>query len=216
MAESESARIDAVILAAGAGRRFAKHSEARKLLAPFEGRPLIAGALDAAFAAPARRVLLVTGGDPDLAGTARDHVLSLGRAYDFDIIVAPDAAEGMGASLRAAVDALPPDSDAVFVFLGDMPRVPPSLARDLARALVPGFDAVAPCFAGRRGHPVLFGKACYPALRTLEGDVGARAVLEALGERLALVDASDAGVLFDVDRPEDLVRGSESGPQEGA
>jgi len=87
-----------------------------------------------------------------------------------------------------------------------MPCVPPGLARDLARALRPGVDAVAPCFAGRRGHPVLFGRACYPALRRLEGDVGAREVLAALGGRLALVDGPDDGVLFDVDRPEDLAR----------
>lgn len=212
MAESESARFDAVILAAGAGRRFG----GRKLLAPFEGRPLIAGALDAAFAAPVRRVVLVTGGDPDLARTARDHAVSRGRAHDLDIVVAPDAAEGMGASLRTAVSALPADSDGVFVFLGDMPRVPPALTQDLARALAPGVEAVAPCFAGRRGHPVLFGKACYPALRGVEGDVGARDVLAAMGDRLVLVDSPDAGVLFDVDRPEDLIRGARPDRQDGA
>lgn len=206
MAERKSTRIDAVVLAAGAGRRFAKHSGGRKLLAPFEGRPLIVGALDAAFAAPARRVLLVTDGDPDLARIAADHAGTLGRRADLEIVVAADAAEGMGASLRTAVAALQSDSDGVFVFLGDMPRVPPGLAGDLARALRPGVDAAAPCFAGRRGHPVLFGRACYPALRGLEGDVGAREVLAALGERLALVESPDDGLLFDVDRPEDLTR----------
>ncbi|MFZ0268221.1 nucleotidyltransferase family protein [Caulobacter sp.] len=200
MAERESTRCDAVILAAGAGRRFG----GRKLLAPFEGRPLLAGALDAAFAAPARRVLLVTDGDLDLAKIARDHAGSLGRGDDLDIVVAIDAAEGMGSSLRTAVDALPPDSDGVFVFLGDMPRLQPALAQDLVRSLTPDVDAVAPRFAGRRGHPVLFGRACFPALRTLGGDVGAREILAAMGDRLALIDNSDAGVLFDVDRPEDL------------
>jgi molybdenum cofactor cytidylyltransferase len=204
MAERKSARCDAVVLAAGAGRRFAEQSGGRKLLAPFEGRPLIAGALDAVFAAPARRVLLVTDGDAALAGIARDLAGSLGRADDLDVVVAADAAEGMGASLRTAVDALPPDSDGVFVFLGDMPRVPAGLAQALLEALTPEFDAVAPCLEGRRGHPVLFGKACFAALRGLSGDVGARDVLAAIGERLALVDSSDAGILFDVDRPQDL------------
>jgi len=200
MAESKSARCDAVILAAGAGRRFG----GRKLLATFEGRPLAAGALDAAFAAPVRRVLLVTDGDPDLAAFARDHARRLGRDADLEIVTAADAAEGMGASLRAGISALPPGLDGAFVFLGDMPRVPPGLARELARALVPGVDAVAPRWAGRRGHPVLFGRACFPALRALGGDVGAREVLAALGDRLALVDSAEAGILFDVDRPEDL------------
>jgi molybdenum cofactor cytidylyltransferase len=200
MAESESTRLDAVILAAGAGRRFG----GRKLLAPFAGRPLIAEALDAAFAAPARRVLLVTDGDPDLARIAGEQARSRGRETDLEIIVAADAAEGMGASLRAAAARLSPDIDGVFVFLGDMPRVPAGLPQALARALIAGADAVAPCFEGRRGHPVLFGTACVAALRTLGGDIGAREVLADLGERLALIDSPDDGVLFDVDRPEDL------------
>lgn len=193
-------RCDVVVLAAGAGRRFG----GRKLLAPFEGRPLAAGALDAALAAPARRVLLVTDGDRDLAAFAREHARALGRDADLQVVAAAHAAEGMGASLRAGIEALQPDSDGAFVFLGDMPRVPLGLARDLVHALIPGIDAVAPHFAGRRGHPVLFGRGCFPALRALGGDVGAREVLAGLGDRLALVDSADPGVLFDVDRPEDL------------
>ncbi|KQY35086.1 molybdopterin-guanine dinucleotide biosynthesis protein MobA [Caulobacter sp. Root487D2Y] len=204
MAERESARLAAVILAAGAGRRFAEQSGGRKLLAPFEGRPLVAGALDAAFGSPARRVLLVTGGDLELAAIARDHARALGREDDLDIVVAARAAEGMGASLGAAVAALSPEIEAVLVFLGDMPRVPAGLAQALLDALTPGFDAAAPRFAGRRGHPVLFGGACFAALRGLSGDVGAREVLASIGERLALIDSPDAGVLFDVDRPQDL------------
>jgi molybdenum cofactor cytidylyltransferase len=200
MAESESTRCDAVILAAGAGRRFG----GRKLLAPFEGRSLLSGALDAAFAAPARRVLLVTDGDPELDRIARDHAGALGRADDLDVIVAAEAAEGMGASLRTAIEALPPDTQGVFVFLGDMPRIPAGLAHDLLGALTADFDAVAPRVSGRRGHPVLFGRACFAALRGLRGDVGARDVLTAIGERLTLVDSPDPGALFDVDRPQDL------------
>ena len=200
MAGSETKIWAAIVLAAGVGRRFG----GRKLVATFEGRPLIAGALDAAFAAPARRVLLTTDGDPDLAAIARKHARGLGREPDLEVVVATDAAEGMGASLRAAVAALPADADGAFVFLGDMPRVPSGLAQTLAEAVRPGIDLAAPRFEGRRGHPVLFGRACFPALLALAGDVGAREVLATAGKRLALVDSPDAGVLFDIDRREDL------------
>jgi len=200
MAESESTHLEAIVLAAGAGRRFG----GRKLLAVFEGRPLIAGALDAAFAAPVRRVRLAIDGDPELAATARDHARSLGREGDLEVTAVTDAAEGMGASLRTAVAALPADAAGAFVFLGDMPRIPPGLAQALADALTAGFDLAAPRFEGQRGHPVLFGRACFPALLTLEGDAGARTLLAEAGERLALVETGDAGVLFDIDRPEDL------------
>jgi molybdenum cofactor cytidylyltransferase len=201
MAESESTHLEAIVLAAGAGRRFG----GRKLLAAFEGRPLIAAGLDTAFAAPVRRVWVATDGDPELSAIARDHAQSLGREEDLEVVVVTDAAEGMGASLRTMVAALPEETAGAFVFLGDMPRIPPALAQTLAEALAAGFDLAAPRFAGRRGHPVLFGRACFPTLLALTGDAGARDLLSAAGERLALVESSDAGVLFDVDRPEDLV-----------
>jgi molybdenum cofactor cytidylyltransferase len=200
MAESESTRLEAIVLAAGAGRRFG----GRKLLAPFEGRPLITGALDAAFAAPVRQVRLAIDDDVELSTIAGDHARSLGRGRDLSVIAVEGAAEGMGASLRTAVAALPSDTTGVFVFLGDMPRVPPGLAQALAKALTNRFDLAAPRFEGRRGHPVLFGRAWFPALLGLTGDAGARDLLARGGERLALVDTPDSGVLFDVDRPEDL------------
>ena len=59
------------------------------------------------------------------------------------IVHAADHAEGMGASLRAGIASLPPDAAGAFVFLGDMPRVPPRVLQPLA-------DAVAGGRAGRR------------------------------------------------------------------
>lgn len=200
MAESESMRLQAIVLAAGAGRRFG----GRKLLAPFEGRPLIAGALDAAFAAPVRGVTVATDGDPELTTITRDHVLKLGREGALRMVTVADAAEGLGASLRTAVAALPTDTEAAFVFLGDMPRIPREVPRALVRALDEDCDLAAPRFGERRGHPVLFGRSYFATLRTLTSDVGAQRVLEKAGARLVLVDSFDAGVLFDVDRREDL------------
>lgn len=200
MAESESMRLEAIVLAAGAGRRFG----GRKLLAPFEGRPLIAGALDAAFGAPVRGVTVATDGDLELTTIVLDHVRTLGRESELKMVIVGDAAEGLGASLRSAVAALPADTEAAFVFLGDMPRIPREVPHALARALDEGCDLAAPRFGERRGHPVLFGRSYFAALRTLTGDVGAQRLLEKAGARLVLVDSFDAGVLFDVDRREDL------------
>jgi molybdenum cofactor cytidylyltransferase len=200
MAGSESTRLEAIVLAAGAGRRFG----GRKLIALFEGRPLIVGALDAAFAAPVRGVVLATNGDPELTAIARDHARRLDRLSDLRVIVVTEAAEGMGASLAAAAAALPDDADGAFVFLGDMPRIPAEVPARLAAALAGDVDLAAPRFQGRRGHPVLFGRGHFAALRALKGDVGAQNLLATAGARLVLVDSPDAGVLFDVDRREDL------------
>jgi molybdenum cofactor cytidylyltransferase len=64
--------------------------------------------------------------------------------------------------------------------------------------------AAAPVFERRRGNPVLIGRPLFRELLRLTGDEGARRVLQGLGDRLALVEAPDDGVLFDVDEPGQL------------
>jgi molybdenum cofactor cytidylyltransferase len=187
--------LEAIVLAAGAGRRFGGD----KLTAPWRGGALIDGALAAALAAPVRRVIVVTGADPAVAGrvaTCADPRLVIAHAADHAL--------GMSASLRAGLAATSPGVAGAYVFLGDMPLPPHAIAGRLAEALAAGAFAAAPVMAGRRGHPALFSAALFPRLAALEGDVGARAVLDALGARLALVETDDPGVLADVDRPDDL------------
>jgi len=187
--------LDGVVLAAGFGSRFG----GGKLLAPVGGGVLLDGALRAAFAAPVRSVTVVTGADGE-------RVAAAARAFDprVRLVHAADHAEGMGASLRAGIASLPDDAAGAFVFLGDMPRVPVGVLQPLADALAAGAPAAAPEFQGRRGNPVLLGRALFPELMRLTGDEGARRVLQALGDRLAVVEAPDDGVLFDVDEPGDL------------
>lgn len=187
----------AIVLAAGSARRFG----GRKLLAPFEGRPLLHHALASARAAPVDQLVVVTGAEAPV-------VEACVRAFDpaIRLVHAADHAEGMAASLRAGVAAVA-GADGAFVFLGDMPRVPHAVLEPLAVAVRAGAAAAAPVFGGRRGNPVLLSAKLFPEVAGLTGDRGARPILDGLGAGLSLVEASDAGVLFDVDHPSDLPPG---------
>jgi len=198
--EGLGARLEAVVLAAGAGARFG----GGKLLAPWRGGVLLDGALAAALAAPVRRVTVVWGADAEVSAAARAFAARVGATERLHLVHAERHAEGLSASLRAGVEALADDCAGVFVFLGDMPRVPVAVLPRLADALGQGALAAAPQFDGRRGHPVLFSAGLFGELTTLSGDRGAAGVLDRLGDRLDLVPAPDDGVLFDVDRPADL------------
>lgn len=192
---------DAIVLAAGLGSRFG----GGKLLAPWGGGVLLDGALAAAFAAPARTVIVVTGAqDEAVAAAARAFAERRGAERRLQVVHARDHAEGMGASLRRGADALPPDCAGAFILLGDMPRIPHAVLEPLAAAVRAGAPAAAPVFGGQRGHPALIGPDLIPALKALGGDAGARSVLRDLGSKLALIEAPDDGVLFDVDLPGDL------------
>ena len=185
----------ALVLAAGSATRFG----GRKLLADWNGAPLLHAALAAARAAPVEGVTVVTGADAA-------EIEACVTAFDPAIprVHAPDHGQGMAASLRAGVAALPADTQGVFVFLGDMPRVPRAVLQPLAEAVRAGALAVAPVFQGRRGNPVILARELFATVATLTGDTGARDLLNDLGARLVLVESPDDGVLFDVDVPGDL------------
>ncbi len=199
---------EAIVLAGGAGARFG----GGKLTAPRGDGVLLDAALAAARRAPVRHVVLVAGFDGEtVAAAARRLVARDPDGAPVEIVHASDHAEGMAATLRAGVRALAPDTAGVFLFLGDMPEIPADTGHQLAAA-IGDRDAAAPIWKGQRGHPVLFARRTFADLTALRGDSGARALLESLGPRLVLVEASGPGVLFDVDRPSDLARPPSSCP----
>lgn len=124
-----------------------------------------------------------------------------------DVCVAPDAREGLSASLRAGVKwAESRDASAALICLADMPLVRTGVMDDLlARYRLGGVDVVVPEYDGHMGNPVVWGAACFPALQAVDGDRGGRVLLRSASLRQACVVA-DAGVLEDFDTPEALER----------
>jgi molybdenum cofactor cytidylyltransferase len=192
--------VHALVLAAGKGRRFG----GRKLLAPFRGGVLLDAALAAALAAPVKGVVLVSGADREAVDAAAQAcAVRRGEADRLRIVHASDHAEGLAASIRAGVAALPESASGVLIFLGDMPDIPGEIPAEIVARLGAGAEAAVPVHDRRRGHPAGFAASLFPALAALEGDRGARDLLVRLGRRVAEVPA-EAGVLADVDTPEDL------------
>ncbi|HEY2763463.1 MAG TPA: nucleotidyltransferase family protein [Pseudonocardiaceae bacterium] len=122
-------------------------------------------------------------------------------------VLAPDWAEGMGASLRAGLGALSgtagPQVHAALVHLVDLPDVDAAVIGRLAAqgdSAGPGVVARA-VFHGKPGHPVLLGREHWAEIvASASGDRGARDWLAGRSD-LALVDCSDLATGVDVDRP---------------
>lgn len=197
-------RLKALLLAAGAGRRFG----GGKLTAPYAGRPLLTHALDAALAAPVEVVVMVTGFHAqEVLATAQAHAGDAFAKGRLCAVHAEDAVQGLGASLRVGAAAAG-EADGLFVFLADMPDIPHHIAQRLAAALAQdeAADAAAPTFQGGRGHPVLFSSRLSGRLGEARGDRGAADLLAGPDVRLLRVPVDDAGVLRDVDTPQALAQ----------
>jgi molybdenum cofactor cytidylyltransferase len=189
-------RIAAVVLAAGRSTRMGGPN---KLLAEIARRPLVRIVAEEALASRADPVIVV-------AGHQRAEVEKALAGLRVHIVHNPDFAEGLGTSLRAGIAAVPADSDAAIVCLGDMPRVDATLMNRLIAAFDPdrGALVVVPTFEGKRGNPVLWSRRFFPDLMAIEGDVGARRLIGRYSEAVAEVTVEGKAALIDVDTPEAL------------
>lgn len=189
--------IGVMVLAAGQSRRM---GELNKLLAPVEGKPMVAHAVDAALGAKGvGPVVVVTGHERE-----RVEAALAGRAVGF--AANSRYTDGLSTSLAAGLAALPDGIDAVLVCLGDMPRIAPRLIERLIAAYAPGEgrSIVVPTHSGKRGNPVLWDRRFFPAMTALSGDVGARHLIGEHADEVIEIEAGDSTVLFDVDTPETL------------
>jgi molybdenum cofactor cytidylyltransferase len=182
-----------LLLAAGASSRMRGGD---KLLQEVAGEPLLARSAREALATGLAVFVALSPDRP--ARTRALEELAVVR------VPVPDAAEGMAASLRAAVAAAP-EGAGVAVLLADMPEI---TAADIG-ALVAAFEATgrdrvvrAASEDGRPGQPVIFPARLRPALLALRGDAGGRDILAR--EDVLLVPLPGRRALTDLDTPEDF------------
>ena len=185
-------KIVGLLLAAGSAKRFGSD----KLLHPLQhGVPIAVQAARHLKKELSQVIAAVRPQSPQLK--------RLLDAEGCDVVVCPNADEGMGASLACAVRAAGV-ADGYLVALADMPFVRPSTIAAVRDALASGATVAAPYFRTRRGHPVGISGKFFDTLASLGGDEGARKLLAEHEGELVKVPVGDPGVVRDIDQPGDL------------
>ncbi len=189
-----------LLLAAGRGSRFDATGRRNKLLQPLPHSACVAvQSAQTLLACVPLVIAVVPAASPELAQAL--------QVAGCQVTVCDSAALGMSASLVHGVQfAEHWQPSAWLVALADMPFVQAStlqamLAAQQAAAW-PDTAICAPFWQGQRGNPVLFGRHYLPQLLTLQGDQGARAILQS--SRLTRVEVDDPGILQDIDTEADL------------
>lgn len=199
--------IAAIILAAGRSTRFGPDSPpGGKLVASLRGKPLVRHVAEAALASIARPILVVT-------GHAAANVEAALAEMSLTFVANPGHRTGLSSSLQVGVAALPETVAAAVILLGDMPYVSAALVDRLIHAFrEPARTplAVTPVRAGRRGNPVVIGRGLFGALAQLEGDRGARALIDAAGNDVLECPVDDDAIEIDIDT-QDALRRLEAG-----
>ena len=186
-------RIVGILLAAGASTRFG----ADKLLTPLpDGTPVALASARTLLAGTDRALVVLR--------SERSELGELLRAQGMQLVVCQDAAAGMGASLACGVKAAA-EAAGWLIALADMPFLCSATISAVVQAVRAGALIAVPVWNGQRGHPVGFGRPCYPALATLQDDTGARELLATHPNWITWVPCDDPGVVRDIDLPSDLL-----------
>ena len=179
---TEPLRVAGIVLAAGDSRRMGRN----KMLLELEGEPLVRRAARRALAAGLSPVVVVLGHEADRVRAA---------LADLGVLIAlnPDFAGPTSGSLHTALD-----------LLGDMVHVSEAALAELMRR---ARSSDAPLVVSRYGDvtapPLLFRRALFGELLAWTGEGCGKAVVQA-HKREALYVDRPAGVLVDVDTPEDF------------
>jgi nicotine blue oxidoreductase len=166
--------IGAVVLAAGAATRFGGPKQ----------RLLVPSVLERLSQSPVDEIVVVVGA----------HELGDVGAR---VVECADWERGPGASLRCGLAALPPETEAAVVVLGDGPNLAPEAVERVLAAWREGRgDVVAAGYSGNRGHPLLLARSVWEGIP----DEGMRAL------PVVLVPCDDLGTPGDVDVADDIGR----------
>lgn len=204
-AEAGGGQVVGILLAAGRGRRFDATGRRNKLLQCLADGESIGDSIGLPVAVLSARPLLaclprvlavVPAGSAELAAMLENS--------GCEVLTCADADGGMGHSLAHAVRHSEPWAPAGWLIaLADMPWVQISTVQAVL-AVVAGNQSgiVAPCWQGQRGNPVFIPRQYQADLLALQGDQGARALLQRHPPHLIAVE--DAGIVQDVDTVADL------------
>jgi molybdenum cofactor cytidylyltransferase len=178
----------------------------KALLKDGNGQPFVARILHTLRVAGLDELAVVTGTlhEAIVAAVALDPP----RATAIRFARNTDPARGQLSSLQTGLDAVAAVGvDGVVVTLVDVPFVTAATVRAVieewrrTHAFI-----VRPARGERHGHPVLFSREVFDALRRADPAVGAKAVLRAHAERIVNVAVEDEGAFLDLDTPEEYAR----------
>jgi molybdenum cofactor cytidylyltransferase len=188
--------IEAVILAAGQSRR---SGGVHKLKAEFGGVPLLRKTVETAIAAGFDTPKLVLGFEADVF---RNQLNGIPHAAHIN----ENYAAGISASLKTGIQSLNATTDGALMMLADMP----ALTADDIKKLVTAFNTsggsaiVRATDNGKRGNPVILPRAVFPEIMKLQGDVGAKPVIESFEGQVIDVEIGRAASV-DVDTAEAIL-----------
>ena len=185
--------VGAVILAAGESKRMGEP----KMLLPYGDSSMIETLIRTVEASRTDHIVVVLGANSEQIRQ---------KISNFKVLISEnqDFASGMLSSVQSGLRALPADTDAVMVLLGDQPMI----GRDIMDTMIDSFrkskkGILVACHGEKRGHPILFDIQYKEEVEQLTAAGSLRDLLQNHPADIREVQIGTADILRDIDTIED-------------
>ena len=179
--------ISAILLAAGQSKRM---GDENKLVKNFQGIPLIKHSVRNILASFIGELIIVLGHQKEII----EKLIDKNKKIKF--VFNQDFESGMATSIKTGLNHLSEKTEAFFICLGDMPMV----NKDIFNLLIKSKnnrEIIVPTYKNKQGNPILFSKSMKKKIMTIEGDAGAKKILEIHKDKLLNVEINDQGITKD-------------------
>jgi molybdenum cofactor cytidylyltransferase len=185
----------AIILAAGESKRM----NAPKMLLPFNGKTIIEKVIENVTTSDVHKTVVVLGAE-------REAILKVITGLPVIHCYNDNYKESMFSSVICGFRSLPVDFEAVLVFQGDQPMIPPQAINSVINAYrKSGKGIVIPVFDKKRGHPLLIDRKYRDEIEKLIADEGLRSLAGKFHGDVLEVDVNAPEILRDIDTQEDYL-----------
>ena len=186
-----------ILLAAGFSLRFGSTNKLLQCLP--DGRPIALASAENLIKAIPVSIAVLRPKNKDLT----ELLINAGLNIVFCTEDNQEMADSLATGIRFSVN-FEAANDGFVIALADMPYIQTETIVAVANKVADGASIVIPTYQNQRGHPVGFSAKFRSELENLQGDEGARSIIKRYTDELLLLPTDDAGILVDIDTPNDL------------
>ena len=190
------AKIGAVILAAGQGRRTGSN---KLLVEGQDGLPMFMHAVNAAIASNAKPVFVIT-------GHRHEELEEWLEKLDVNVIYNPAFESGVKTSIRLGLKAMPSSCDGALLLPADMPNIGAAEINKLIAKFDASQDKQLVFFThkGVKNNPIIWSKSLYDKADLIPENAAFRVIFAEHSDYTKAVEIKDAGKLLDINFPNDV------------
>ena len=187
--------VSAILLAAGQSKRM---NGENKLTKEIQGIPLIKHSVKNILASSIDELIIVLGHQKETIEKLIDNNEKIKFVFNKDF------ESGMASSIKAGLNHLSKNTEAFFICLGDMPMVNSDIYNQLIQSKN-NKEIIVPTYKGQQGNPILFSKSIKEKIMAIQGDVGAKKILELNKNKILNVEVNSKSIGKDFNTKDDFI-----------